>query len=94
MESERLPQSRSVRVIEPRLQAIVEKASQIIINYTLFENPFPASNPLRDRIYEAWTEAFKGTNQKFEECDNVCRQQVCNAPSTITTETPRLPDEW
>ena len=93
VKSERLPQSRSVHTIKQSLLPIVEKASEIVIDYTLFENPFPTPHDLSGWISEAWTEAFDGTFQRFEECNAVCRRQVCRTPTTVSAKIPVTPEE-
>ena len=82
----KLPQSRSVSTIKPDLLPVVEKAGEIIVRRTLFENPFASASKLSDWISSAWNDTFGELKRAFEDCDRLCRREVSKAPSILTAD--------
>ena len=78
------PQSQSVSTIKPDLLPVVEKAGEIIVRRTLFENPFASASELSDWISSAWNDTFGELKRAFEDCDRLCRREVSQAPSILT----------
>ena len=71
--TERLPQSRSMNTIEFTLHPKIDRMGEIIINCTLFKDPFATTDKLSDWISDTCKEAFEGSDCKPEECHLVCQ---------------------
>ncbi len=50
-------QTRSVSALPIKVRAIAEAAADVIIDYTLFENPLPNSHATLSLIERAWSQA-------------------------------------
>jgi len=74
--TERLPLSRSVRMLRDDLQPIVQQASKKIIDRTLFEKPFPAGCEVSTWITEIWEDTLKAEGREYETCSEACKRDV------------------
>ena len=70
----KLPKSRSVSTIKPDLLPVVEKAREIIVRRTHFENPFASASELSDWISSVWNDTYGELKRAFEDCDRLCRR--------------------
>ena len=74
-------------MIKPDPIPVVEKAGEIIISCTLFENPLASTSELNDWISSEWNDTFRELKRGFEDCDWLCRREARKAPSILTANS-------